>query len=271
MGLSRSALYSALWSCLAHGAALGLAAALVVSPYHRHTQVVRISLIQKAVPLPIGGNGEVGRGASAQERALTPPPQPQVQPKPKPRPKPKTMVKKFSPPVVVAQPSVEETPPSVALPDSSLVAKAVSKGNATNPDEDGSANGATGAGPSGNGSSGSSGGSEGKTGSGAGEGSGNGRGGGVSAQPDYHVNPKPPYPLIARRLGVQGVVILRVHVREDGRVAAVELAHSSGFTLLDESATRTVRESWRFLPARIDGTPVSSWVEVPIRFVLADS
>jgi protein TonB len=60
-------------------------------------------------------------------------------------------------------------------------------------------------------------------------------------------------------------------VREDGSVANVELARSSGFPVLDESAARTVRESWRFIPARVDGTPVESWVEVPIKFVLKDS
>lgn len=98
-----------------------------------------------------------------------------------------------------------------------------------------------------------------------------GQGSGVSARPDYNVNPKPLYPLIARRLGAQGVVLLRVQVREDGSVATVELARSSGFALLDDSAARTVRESWRFLPARVDGAPVASWVEVPIRFVLEDS
>jgi protein TonB len=77
--------------------------------------------------------------------------------------------------------------------------------------------------------------------------------------------------MLARRLGAQGVVLLRVQVREDGTVATVELARSSGFSMLDDSATRTVRESWRFVPARIDDAPVASWVEVPIRFVLEDS
>jgi TonB family protein len=94
---------------------------------------------------------------------------------------------------------------------------------------------------------------------------------GIVAQPDYGVNPKPPYPMLARRLGAQGVVLLRVQVREDGAVVTVELARSSGFSMLDDSATRTVRESWRFVPARIDGAPIASWVEVPIRFVLEDS
>ncbi|MGE0821364.1 MAG: energy transducer TonB [Candidatus Binatia bacterium] len=104
-----------------------------------------------------------------------------------------------------------------------------------------------------------------------GRGTRQGNGAGNSARPDYQVNPKPLYPLIARRLGAQGEVLLRVRVREDGSVAEVELARSSGFALLDESATRTVRENWRFIPARLDGEPVESWVEVPIKFVLAGS
>jgi protein TonB len=91
------------------------------------------------------------------------------------------------------------------------------------------------------------------------------------AQPHYGMNPKPVYPLLARRMGAQGVVLLRVRVQRDGSVAAVELVRSSGFALLDEAATRTVRDSWRFLPARLDGVAVESWVEIPIQFVLAQS
>ncbi len=91
------------------------------------------------------------------------------------------------------------------------------------------------------------------------------------AKPDYATNPKPPYPLIARRMGVEGVVVLRVLVRENGEVEKVAVSQSSGFRLLDESALKTVRDRWRFLPARLDGKPVESWVEVPIRFVLKRS
>jgi protein TonB len=95
--------------------------------------------------------------------------------------------------------------------------------------------------------------------------------GGTSARPDYDVNPQPPYPLIARHMGTQGTVLLHVHVRADGSVAEAEVKHSSGSTVLDDSALRTVRESWRFVPARLDGISVESWVEVPIRFVLKES
>ena len=103
-----------------------------------------------------------------------------------------------------------------------------------------------------------------------GESSGAGGGTALSARPDYGVNPKPPYPMLARRRGDQGVVLLRVHVRADGSVVAAEIKQSSGSSLLDDAALQTVRESWRFIPARLGDVPVESWVEVPIRFVLGD-
>jgi TonB family protein len=80
-------------------------------------------------------------------------------------------------------------------------------------------------------------------------------------------NPKPPYPLAARRQGVEGRVVLRAQVLEDGRCAEVRVVHSSGHTPLDESALATVRR-WRFVPATRAVAAVSSWVEVPIHFQL---
>ncbi len=88
------------------------------------------------------------------------------------------------------------------------------------------------------------------------------------ARPDYGINPKPPYPLRARRMGAEGVVVLKVFVHEDGSVGEVGISQSSSFPILDEAARTTVQEQWRFLPARLDGKPVASWVEVPIHFVL---
>ena len=59
-------------------------------------------------------------------------------------------------------------------------------------------------------------------------------------------NPKPPYPLAARRQGAEGRVMLRAQVLEDGRCAEVRIVRSSGHALLDESALSTVRR-WRVL------------------------
>lgn len=84
----------------------------------------------------------------------------------------------------------------------------------------------------------------------------------------YRANPPPVYPLIARRRGMEGVVLLRVLVAADGRVAEVEIAQGSGFAVLDQSALEAVR-GWRFRPGSRGGRPVEARVEVPIRFSLS--
>lgn len=85
---------------------------------------------------------------------------------------------------------------------------------------------------------------------------------------DYLNNPKPPYPALSRRLGEEGVVRLNILVNPDGSVARLELANSSGFARLDQSAMDTVQSSWKFEPARQDGSPVAAWVIVPIQFTV---
>lgn len=80
-------------------------------------------------------------------------------------------------------------------------------------------------------------------------------------------NPRPPYPLAARRRGLEGRVLLAVHVRADGSCAEVQLRQSSGHALLDDSALGTVRR-WRFLPATRSGQAIDSWVDVPVSFRL---
>jgi protein TonB len=110
---------------------------------------------------------------------------------------------------------------------------------------------------------------------GAGGGHGNGvigDGAGSSfAHVEYGRNPVPTYPIEARRRAQHGTVLLRIEVVADGSVERVELAHSSGFDLLDDSAIETVRMRWRFVAARRDGVAVESWCEVPIRFALTEA
>lgn len=88
------------------------------------------------------------------------------------------------------------------------------------------------------------------------------------AYADYGINPKPEYPMIARRNGYEGLVLLRVLVLESGKVGKIELEKSSGFGILDKSAIEAV-EVWKFVPGKRDGIPISSWVTVPIRFQLS--
>ena len=83
----------------------------------------------------------------------------------------------------------------------------------------------------------------------------------------YLNNPSPPYPPRARKLGLQGTVMLRVVVSPAGHPEQINILTSSGVSLLDETAINTVRQ-WTFAPARQGDHAVAGVVNVPIRFVL---
>ena len=85
--------------------------------------------------------------------------------------------------------------------------------------------------------------------------------------PAYQHTPVPRYPADVRRRGLEGVVVLSVLVRSDGRVEEARVAASSGIAVLDEVALDAVRK-WTFVPARQGGRPVESVVEVPVKFAL---
>lgn len=82
-------------------------------------------------------------------------------------------------------------------------------------------------------------------------------------------NRKPPYPRLSRSNDEQGTVTLRVLVKADGTAGQVAIKTSSGYPLLDKSASSTV-QTWRFTPATVNGKPVDEWYEVPIPFKLVD-
>jgi protein TonB len=62
-------------------------------------------------------------------------------------------------------------------------------------------------------------------------------------------------------------VLLSVEVSAAGEPGAVAVVRSSGFAALDDAAREAVT-GWAFEPARQDGEPVASRVEIPIRFEL---
>lgn len=76
----------------------------------------------------------------------------------------------------------------------------------------------------------------------------------------------PVYPQVARRLGKEGKVVLRLTINEKGELINIEIIESApyGFT---ESAIEAVKKS-KFLPAMKDGSPISSRAILPIKFVL---
>ena len=90
-----------------------------------------------------------------------------------------------------------------------------------------------------------------------------------SSDAAYLSNPRPTYPLAARRRGMQGVVVLGVVVAADGRPQTVLVKRSSGFAVLDEAALQAVR-GWRFAPGTRGGRAIDAGVDVPVRFSLGE-
>lgn len=89
--------------------------------------------------------------------------------------------------------------------------------------------------------------------------------------PQYDVtylhNPPPQYPALARRMHLQGTVVLKIHVDTQGQPDELHVEHSSGYNILDQAAIRAVR-NWRFVPARQALLAVAAWVRVPVAFKL---
>ena len=98
-----------------------------------------------------------------------------------------------------------------------------------------------------------------------------GNGTGTVVGPSYGAaylhNPSPRYPPVARKLKLQGTVIVRVLVSPEGQPKNVVLEKTSGVRILDETAVETVKR-WSFIPARHGTTRIAAWVNVPIRFRL---
>jgi protein TonB len=87
----------------------------------------------------------------------------------------------------------------------------------------------------------------------------------VRPQPLTPITPR--YPALAREMGIEGVVVLKVFIDEKGRVREVEVVRGVPNTGLDEAAIEAVRNT-RFRPAQQNDRPVPVWIEIPITFRL---
>ncbi|RMF19651.1 MAG: energy transducer TonB [Gammaproteobacteria bacterium] len=89
----------------------------------------------------------------------------------------------------------------------------------------------------------------------------------VPTAPRYRLGqgqtPHPPYPYLARRMGWQGRVVIRLIVAADGRPLQAEVAESSGYPVLDNAALETLRR-WRLAPSSVD----QEQLEIAIEFRL---
>jgi len=89
----------------------------------------------------------------------------------------------------------------------------------------------------------------------------------LEARPIYRVNPPPSYPIIARKRGYQGNVVLEVLINKQGKVIDLRVFSSSGYSILDKTAIASVHK-WLFQPGMKGTEKIKMWVRVPIRFKL---
>ncbi len=89
---------------------------------------------------------------------------------------------------------------------------------------------------------------------------------GSSIGPRFIHREVPVYPLIARRLGKEGRVLLRLTIDEKGILLDIEVVEGAGFGLT-QAAIDAVKKS-TFEPAKRDGRPVLSKALLPVKFTL---
>ena len=77
--------------------------------------------------------------------------------------------------------------------------------------------------------------------------------------------PKPEYPSLARKRGIEGSVLLQVLVGLDGSVKDIKVLR--GIDELNQAAIEAVKK-WKFRPATSKGQAIACWVAAPIWFHL---
>lgn len=80
---------------------------------------------------------------------------------------------------------------------------------------------------------------------------------------------EPEYPEEAIAKGIEGVVVLKILINEEGGVEIVKVLDNGGFYKFAQASSRAVKK-WLFRPAKIMGMPVSVWCIQKIRFELKD-
>ncbi|MBO0910986.1 MAG: energy transducer TonB [Acidobacteria bacterium] len=184
---------------------------------------------------------------------------------------PKLTKRQLAPPTIVVHrqtpslpaPATVVGPPDIKFPPSGAIGELVSS-NVVIP-----SNGSGLGGGAGNGSGTGLGAG---AGIGVGPGSGRGFGGrgfhltGRVLAPRAIYDPEPEYSEEARKVKLQGTVLLSMVVDEQGRAKDIRVARSLGMGL-DEKAVEAVKK-WKFAPGTRDGTPVSTEVSVEVSFRL---
>jgi protein TonB len=81
----------------------------------------------------------------------------------------------------------------------------------------------------------------------------------------------PPYPGMARKMGEQGTVKLRLTISPQGTVTVADIVQSSGFPDLDQTAVGWVLSYWKYKPAVQGGMAVTSTALAAVVFNLKNA
>lgn len=252
-------------SFICHGIILGAVAGLLVlfPPAQPSREPIEVDLVSD-----IGGGGGGGGGGNSETEELPKIHEAKATPTAPPPAVPAEADEEAANDVHEIAQSQDRAAPS---PSSSEGSSSASSGTGSG----GGSGGGTGTGDgtgtgSGTGSgsgSGSGGGVGDGNGDGYGSGSGEGSGGGETTGIQILSAPAPSYPESARRAGISGTTVVGMTVSTDGSVSSAWVESSSGNSTLDSAAVSAVY-SWRFVPAKQNGTPVTANSRVPITFNL---
>lgn len=252
-------------SFICHGIILGAVAGLLVlfPPAQPSREPIEVDLVSD-----IGGGGGGGGGGNSETEEL-----PKIH---------EAKATPTAPPPAVPAEADEEAANDVheiaQSQDKAAPSASSSEGSSSTSSDGGSGGGSgggtgtgdgtgTGSGTGSGSGSGSGGGTGDGNGDGYGSGSGEGSGGGETTGIQILSAPAPSYPESARRAGISGTTVVGMTVSTDGSVSSAWVESSSGNSTLDSAAVSAVY-SWRFVPAKQNGTPVTANSRVPITFNL---
>lgn len=251
-------------SFICHGIILGAVAGLLVlfPPAQPSREPIEVDLVSD-----IGGGGGGGGGGNSETEELPKIHEAKATPTAPPPAVPAEADEEAANDVHEIAQSQDKAAPS---PSSSEGSSSASSDGGSGGSGGGTGTGdgtGTGSGTGSGSGSGSGGGTGDGNGDGYGSGSGEGSGGGETTGIQILSAPAPFYPESARRAGISGTTVVGMTVSTDGSVSSAWVESSSGNSTLDSAAVSAVY-SWRFVPAKQNGTPVIANSRVPITFNL---
>lgn len=251
-------------SFICHGIILGAVAGLLVlfPPAQPSREPIEVDLVSD-----IGGGGGGGGGGNSETEELPKIHEAKATPTAPPPAVPAEADEEAANDVHEIAQSQDKAAPS---PSSSEGSSSASSDGGSGGSGGGTGTGdgtGTGSGTGSGSGSGSGGGTGDGNGDGYGSGSGEGSGGGETTGIQILSAPAPAYPESARRAGISGTTVVGMTVSTDGSVSSAWVESSSGNSTLDSAAVSAVY-SWRFVPAKQNGTPVTANSRVPITFNL---